>query len=64
MRRGAVAAILGAARPTSADLADDSKAQAERIRSVAVNRIGDVAGQLPADLLREVDRALRLHLDR
>jgi mRNA interferase MazF len=44
-------------------LAPDSKAQAEQIRSVAVDRIGAVAGQLPADLLHELDRAIRLHLD-
>jgi mRNA interferase MazF len=44
-------------------LAHDSKAQAEQIRSVPVDRIGAVAGQLPSDLLRELDRAIRLHLD-
>ncbi|SRR5258708_1709369 len=40
----------------------DSKAQAEQIRSVAVERIGKKAGQLPPALLAEVDRALRIHL--
>lgn len=44
------------------DLAHDSKAQAEQIRSVARDRIGAVVGQLPADLLDDLDRALRLHL--
>jgi len=44
------------------NLAHDSKAQAEQIRSVAVNRIGGIVGQLPADLANEVDRAIRLHL--
>lgn len=40
-----------------------SKAQAEQIRSVAVARIGATVGRLPADLLAEVDDALRLHLE-
>jgi mRNA interferase MazF len=39
-----------------------SKAQAEQIRSVAVQRIGDVVGRLPPELLAELDAALRLHL--
>jgi mRNA interferase MazF len=39
-----------------------SKAQAEQIRSVAVQRIGDVVGRLPPELLAELDDALRLHL--
>lgn len=43
-------------------LAVDSKAQAEQIRSVAVSRIGGVIGELPETQLRDLDRALRLHL--
>ena len=39
-----------------------SKAQAEQIRSVAVERVGAVAGHLPPDLLDELDSAIRLHL--
>ena len=39
-----------------------SKAQGEQIRSIAVQRISNVAGHLPADLLVELDSALRLHL--
>ncbi|HVN52209.1 MAG TPA: type II toxin-antitoxin system PemK/MazF family toxin [Acidimicrobiales bacterium] len=39
-----------------------SKAQAEQIRSVSIERIGDVAGRLPADLVEQLDRAIRLHL--
>jgi mRNA interferase MazF len=38
-----------------------SKAQAEQIRSVAVERLGAVLGRLPAPLLQDVDDALRLH---
>jgi mRNA interferase MazF len=40
----------------------DSKAQAEQIRSVAVERIGPRVGQLPAALITELDQALRIHL--
>src|ERR1022692_4870928 len=40
----------------------DSKAQAEQIRSVAVERIGTHVGQLPASLITELDQALRFHL--
>jgi mRNA interferase MazF len=39
-----------------------SKAQAEQIRSVAVQRIGPVVGRVPVDLLHELDDAIRLHL--
>ena len=40
----------------------DSKAQAEQIRSVSVERIGTRIGQLPAALITELDQALRVHL--
>ena len=40
----------------------DSKAQAEQIRSVAVERVGPVLGWLPPELMNHVDEALRLHL--
>ncbi len=40
----------------------DSKAQAEQIRSVAIERIGRQAGHLPPALLTELDAAVRLHL--
>lgn len=43
-------------------LAVDSKAQAEQVRSVAVERIGDRVGVVPRDLLAALDEALRLHL--
>lgn len=46
----------------SCGLAKASKAQAEQIRSVAVQRIGSVAGRLPGDLLAALDAAMRLHL--
>jgi mRNA interferase MazF len=40
----------------------DSKAQAEQVRSVAVERIGRVVGRLPPQLMSRLDDALRLHL--
>lgn len=40
----------------------DSKAQAEQLRSVAVERIGPALGLLPAAVMEAVDEALRLHL--
>ena len=40
----------------------DSKAQAEQIRSVAVERIGARLGALPGARMLELDEALRLHL--
>jgi len=43
-------------------LPDDSKAQAEQVRSVSVERIGPFAGALTSRLLAALDDALRLHL--
>ena len=40
----------------------DSKAQAEQVRSVAVERLGRRIGQLPRPLVAELDDALRMHL--
>jgi mRNA interferase MazF len=40
----------------------DSKAQAEQVRSVALERIGRRVGLVPAALLRDLDEALRIHL--
>jgi len=40
----------------------DSKAQAEQVRSVAVARLGERVGRVPAPLMTRVDEALRLHL--
>ena len=49
--------------PASATgLERDSKAQAEQVRSVAVERIGAFAGVVPPELLAALDEALRLHL--
>lgn len=43
-------------------LRQDSKAQAEQVRSIAVERLGAVLGQVPADVMAQLDEALRLHL--
>jgi mRNA interferase MazF len=40
----------------------DSKAQAEQVRSVAVERVGPVLGRVPAHAMADLDDALRLHL--
>ena len=41
----------------------DSKAQAEQVRSVAIDRVGAVIGTVPFHLMDRLDAALRLHLD-
>jgi len=41
----------------------DSKAQAEQIRSVSVERVGSRIGLVPYSLLARLDEALRIHLD-
>ena len=43
-------------------LTRNSKAQAEQIRSVAVERIGRSVGFVPAQIMARLDEALRLHL--
>lgn len=40
----------------------DSKAQAEQVRTVARARIAAPIGWVPAELMGELDEALRLHL--
>lgn len=46
----------------STGLRQDSKAQAEQVRSIAVERLGAVLGRAPADVMAQLDDALRLHL--
>jgi mRNA interferase MazF len=43
-------------------LRTDSKAQAEQVHSVAVQRVGRRLGRLPPDVMGQLDEALRLHL--
>jgi mRNA interferase MazF len=40
----------------------DSKAQAEQVRSLDAERIGEQLGRLPERLMASLDDALRLHL--
>jgi mRNA interferase MazF len=47
---------------SSTGLGVDSKAQAEQVRSIAVERVGVLLGSLNETLLTELDEALRLHL--
>ena len=43
-------------------LAQDAKAQAEQVRSIAVERVGRTLGHVPATPMHNLDEALRLHL--
>ncbi len=49
-------------RGRATGLRQDSKAQAEQIRLVAVERLGERIGLVPAAIMRQIDEALRLHL--
>jgi mRNA interferase MazF len=49
-------------RSAATGLSRDSKAQAEQVRAVAVERLGARVGMLPPGLMVDVDEALRLHL--
>ena len=40
----------------------DSKAQAEQVRSIAVERVGALIGRVSVQLMAQLDDALRLHL--
>ena len=46
----------------STGLRTDCKAQAEQVRSISVQRIGPRVGRVPADVMKILDEALRLHL--
>ena len=49
-------------RAEESGLRVDSKAQAEQIRSVAVERIGRRVGAIRVDAVHALDEAIRLHL--
>lgn len=49
-------------RAAECGLAIGSKAQAEQVRAVAVERLGRRVGRLPAGVLSQLDDALRTHL--
>ncbi len=46
-----------------ANLPEDSKLKANQIRTVAKKRIRGVIGTIPADVLKEVEKAVKIHLD-
>ena len=52
--------VLVSSKSSGLDMA--SKAQAEQVRTVSVDRIGERLGGVPAPLMLEIDDALRLHL--
>jgi mRNA interferase MazF len=52
--------VLLPARATG--LRHDSKAQAEQIRSVALQRLGPRVASVPPEFFERLDEALRLHL--
>jgi mRNA interferase MazF len=43
-------------------LRQDSKAQAEQVRSVSIERVGERVGVVPRALMARLDEALRVHL--
>lgn len=47
---------------TATGLTRHSKAQAEQVRSIAVERVGHRLGEVSAVLMADIDEALRLHL--
>ena len=47
---------------TATGLDRDSKAQAEQVRSIDVERVGPTVGIVPGALMLDLDEALRLHL--
>lgn len=46
---------------TETGLREDSKAQAEQVRSVAVQRVGTRIGIVTTTVMNDLDNALRLH---
>jgi mRNA interferase MazF len=52
--------VLLAATETNLD--HDSKAQAEQVRSISVERVTHKVGTVPPTLMLAIDDALRLHL--
>lgn len=49
-------------RAAETGLDRDSKAQAEQVRSITVERVGDRLGVVPNVTMLDIDEALRLHL--
>ena len=49
-------------RAVDTGLQRDSKAQAEQVRAVAIQRLGARVGAVPPAVMADLDEALRLHL--
>jgi mRNA interferase MazF len=49
-------------RAADTGLDRDSKAHAEQLRSIAVERVGDRLGVVPNATMLDIDEAIRLHL--
>jgi mRNA interferase MazF len=47
----------------AAGLKVDSKAQAEQVRTISIERLGTAIGTVPPEFMTRVDAALRLHLN-
>ena len=47
---------------TATGLRQDSKAQADQIRSITVERLGPLLGRVSGQVLADLDDALRVHL--
>ena len=47
----------------TANLSEDSKAKANQIRTIDKKRIKGVIGTIPAPILREIEKAIKIHLD-
>lgn len=45
------------------NLKEDSKAKANQIRTIDKKRIGEKIGTLPRDIICEIERAIKIHLD-
>ncbi len=47
----------------TANLSEDSKVKANQIRTVDKKRIKDIIGAVPSDILKEIEKAVKIHLD-
>lgn len=50
-------------RKGTANLAEDSKAKANQIRTVDKSRLKNLIGTAPLHILEEIERAVKIHLD-
>lgn len=50
-------------RKGTANLADDSKAKANQIRTVDKSRLKNLIGTIPSPILEDIEKAIKIHLD-